>query len=308
MHIPVLLEETIKALDPKPGENFIDATFGWGGHAQAILERNAPGGLVLGLDRDKESLESFKASGKTPDKRLILENTSFAEIRRVASLHNLEQIDGALFDLGMSSWHLDESKKGFSFLKDEPLDMRFDTADPLTAARIVNEWPAADLEKIFKEYGEEEFARKAAKEIEKARRQKMIETTRQLAGVIGKALPAGSPELKRRSYSRIFQALRIAANRELENIDKGLAGAFEIMAPGGRLAVISFHSLEDRLVKTKFREWAGQGRAKLIFKKPVTPAPEEIGKNPRAKSAKLRAIVKTQETRNIEPLKRERKE
>lgn len=298
VHIPVLLEETIAVLDPKPGENFIDCTFGWGGHARAILEKNAPGGLVLGIDWDRESLENFKTKNKTLSGRLILENANFAQLGQITKLHNIKKIDGILFDLGMSSWHVDESKKGFSFSRDEPLDMRFDTANPATAARIVNEWPVAGLEKIFKEYGEEKFAKKIAKEIEKARRQKRIETTGQLTEIIRKALPSGSPNLKTRGYSRVFQALRIATNREFENIDNGLAGAFEILAAGGRMAVITFHSLEDRLVKAKFREWAVQGRARLVFKKPVTPGQEEIGRNPRARSAKLRAIVKIQESPN----------
>ncbi len=293
MHVPVLLDEVIAALDPRPGENFIDATFGWGGHSRAILEKNAPDGLVLGLDRDKESLDDFKTENGTIDGRLILENANFSDIRQAVARHNLEKIDGVLFDLGMSSWHVDESGKGFSFSRDEPLDMRFGSSDELTAAEIINGWSAGELEKIFKEYGQEKFSKRIAKNIEKSRRQKKIETTRQLAETIGKALPAGPENLKERSYSRIFQALRIAVNDELENIGKGLEEAFDILAPGGRLAAISFHSLEDRLVKTKFREWAVSGRAKLLFKKPVAPGENEVGRNPRAKSARLRAIVKS---------------
>ncbi len=289
-HIPVLLKETIELLDPKPNDNFIDCTFGRGGHSAAILEKTAPEGIVIGLDWDNESLESFldENRGKM-SQRLILENLNFAQVGQAAGIGRLKKIDGVLFDLGMSSWHVDESAKGFSFSKNEPLDMRYDRENPLTAARIVNEWSAPDLEKIFCDYGEEKRARKIANDIAKARSQKPIETTAQLAAIIARI--AGPQKVQ--SGARVFQALRIAVNREFENIEQGLDQAFGIMVPGARMAVITFHSLEDRIVKNKFRELVSQGKANLINGKPITPADEEVSRNPRARSAKLRAIVKT---------------
>jgi len=287
-HIPVLLEETIALLDPKSNENFIDCTFGRGGHARVLLEKTAPKGIVIGFDMDGDSLADYKANNAVPD-RLILENLNFADISRSEAVKSVVPISGILYDLGMSSWHIDESKKGFSFSKDEALDMRYDRNDPVTAASIVNEKPAAELERIFSEYGEERDSRKIAKAIEAARRQKRIENAGQLAAIISKI---AGPRQKNASLARIFQALRIAVNRELENVERGITGGFEVLAPGGRMAVITFHSLEDRIVKMKFRELAAAGRARLINEKPTAPGGEETAINPRSRSAKVRAIEK----------------
>ncbi len=288
MHIPVLLEEAIKALDPKPGQNFIDCTFGRGGHSRALLEKTAPDGIVVGLDWDGESLSSYKTANGV-EKRLLLENLNFADVARSLSARKLARIDGMIFDLGMSSWHIDESGKGFSFSKDEPLDMRYDSQNPVTAARIVNEESAESLDKIFSEYGQERAARKIAKAVESARRQKKIDTAGHLAAVIAKVVP---PAHRNAVLARIFQALRIEVNRELENIEKGIGDGFEMLALRGRMAVITFHSLEDRIVKIKFRELANAGRARAIFEKPVAAGEDEIKLNPRSRSAKLRAVEK----------------
>jgi 16S rRNA (cytosine1402-N4)-methyltransferase len=289
-HIPVLLEEAIAALDPKPNENFIDGTFGKGGHSKVLLEKTAPHGIVIGLDWDNESLEGFKREqAGAIDSRLILENLNFARMGEAAALKTVKKIDGILLDLGMSSWHVDESKKGFSFLKDELLDMRYDSENLMTAARIVNESSGGELERILKDYGEEKMARKIASEIVKARSQKKIETTSQLTAVIARI--ARSPQ-RIPSFARIFQALRIAVNHEFENIVNGLGQGFGMLAPGGRMAVITFHSLEDRIVKIKFREWETEGRARLINGKPIVPQAGEMARNPRSRSAKLRAIEK----------------
>jgi 16S rRNA (cytosine1402-N4)-methyltransferase len=294
VHIPVLLNESIAALDPKPNENFIDCTFGWGGHSLAILEKNEPKGLVIGLDWDRESLQKFKLMNPeaAANKRLILENINFAEIRQVAAAHKIERINGILFDLGMSSWHVDASQKGFSFSKDELLDMRYSANGETTAADIINSRSAADMEKIFEDYGQENYAKKIAKAVEKERRQKPIKTTGELVSIIESAIPRGPANYRKNSIARIFQALRIAVNSEFENIEKGISEAFDILSDGGRMAVITFHSLEDGIIKRMFREFADTGKAELINKKPIVPTSEEIDDNPRARSAKLRAIMK----------------
>jgi 16S rRNA (cytosine1402-N4)-methyltransferase len=287
-HIPVLLKETIAVLDPKPNENFIDCTFGWGGHSRAILEKTAPGGRVIGLDWDGQSLDCYKSANPVSG-RLVLENLNYANIRESAAVKTIAPINGILYDLGMSSWHIDESQKGFAFSKDEALDMRYDRNRETTAADIVNGAAAKDLERIFSEYGQERAAKKIAKAIEVARKQKKIETAGHLAAIVARIV---GPAQKNSALARIFQALRIEVNRELENVEKGLAEGFEVLAPGGRMAVITFHSLEDRIVKIKFREWADSGRARAISDKPIIPGEEEVRKNPRSRSAKLRAIEK----------------
>ena len=287
-HIPVLMKETIEILDPKPGQNFVDCTFGRGGHSRELLEKTAPDGIIIGLDWDGQSLESYKKNNIVPE-RLILEKLNYADIQNSQTVKDNYPISGMLYDLGMSSWHIDESSKGFAFSKDEPLDMRYDSQNPLTAARIVNEFMAQDLEKIFSEYGQEKDSKKITKAIVSVRRSKPIETAGQLAAVVSKVAP---PAHRNAALARIFQALRIAVNRELDNIEKGIGSGFELLAPGGRMAIITFHSLEDRIVKLKFRELVDSGRARPILEKPLAPQNEEIIINPRSRSAKLRAIEK----------------
>jgi len=288
VHIPVLLKETIEALDPKPNENFIDCTFGWGGHSLAILERNAPSGLVLGIEWDGQSLAALPEEvQKNP--RLMIENDSYANIAAIAKKNNFKMISGILFDLGMSSWHVDESKKGFSFSKDEPLDMRYAKDTQLTASRVINEYSVARLEDIFEDYGQERQAAKIARAIEKARISKQIASTAALVKLIETVVKRS---YVRPTLARIFQALRIEVNAEFANIFRGIDDGFEIMACGGRMAVITFHSREDGLVKRKFRELADLGAAKLLFAKPIVPKEEEVKNNPRSRSAKLRAIEK----------------
>lgn len=288
MHIPVLLKETIAALDPKPNENFIDCTFGWGGHSLAILEKIAPNGLVLGIEWDGRSLAALPRE-VTDNPRLTIENDSYANIAAIAKKHNFGKISGILLDLGMSSWHVDESKKGFSFSKDEPLDMRYADDTPLTAERIVNDYSAAKLEILFGDYGQERSAAKIARAIEKARIAKRIDSTAALAKIVE---AASGRSYTRSALARIFQALRIEVNAEFENIHRGIDDGFEMMDGGGRMAVITFHSLEDGIAKRKFRELSKLGRAKLLFAKPISPGEEEMKKNPRSRSAKLRAIEK----------------
>ena len=322
MHKPVLLKEVIKFLEPRPNQNFVDATLGEGGHALEILKLISPQGKVLGLDWDENVVQGLRLetrsisssrkgaweteppqvshiarrdrSGIEPQSldpvlghRLILRQGNFAQIEEIVSGENFKNVSGILFDLGFRTSQLDDGR-GFSYLSDEPLDMRYSSANSLTAAEVINTWPEQELERIFKEYGEERQAKKIARVIIESRGQKKITTSRELAEIINRI--SGSHRIK--TLARIFQALRIAVNRELENIDLGLEGAWHILEGGGRLAVISFHSLEDRLVKNFFNQKYKETGAKILTKKPVTPTMEEIQDNIKSRSAKLRVIIK----------------
>jgi len=286
-HIPVLQKEVIDYLDPKPNENFIDATIGEGGHTAAILEKNKPNGKVLGIEIDPEILEKFKFQD-----RLILVNDSYVNLKNIIEKYNFGPIKGILFDLGMSSWHLEESGRGFSFQKDEPLDMRYDESlkfkvqsSKLTAEEILNKWRGEELEKILREYGQERFAQGIAKKIIETRRIRPIKTTFQLVEIIKRATPSWYHHQRIHFATKTFQALRITVNNELENIKKGLEEALDVLGKGGRLVVISFHSLEDRIVKNFFQE----RKIEILTKKPIRPSLEEIKTNKRSRSAKLRA-------------------
>lgn len=282
-HIPVLKNEVIYYLEPKPNENFIDCTLGDAGHAKAILEKTAPNGKVLGIDWDKENIARLKKIEK-----LIAINDSFADLNRIIEKEKFHNVSGILLDLGFSSRHIEESGRGFSFLKNEPLDMRYNLENPKTAEKIVNFWAEADLEKIFREYGEEQFSRQITKEIVRARGKIQIKSTLQLLGIIKRGVPAWYQRGKIHFATKTFQALRIAVNGELDNLEKVLPQAVEVLNPGGKLAVISFHSLEDRIVKIFFKDLAKEGLINIKTKKPVQPQREEIINNPRARSAKLR--------------------
>lgn len=288
MHIPVLLNETVAALDPKPNEDFIDCTFGRGGHSLAILERTAPRGRILAIERDAESLNALPQELKGHS-RIVFAGASYADIGEIVRKKKFENVGGALFDLGMSSWHLEESGKGFAFSRDEPLDMRYDRKSPLTAADILNRFSAAELRNIFQNYGQERMAGKIAAAVEKERKKKEIATAGQLAEIIEKETGA---RRWRAAAARIFQALRIQVNREFEHIEKGIPAAFEIIGAGGRIAVITFHSGEDRIVKNIFKDLCRSGKAKAVYPKPIAPSEAEISQNPRARSAKLRALEK----------------
>lgn len=301
MHIPVLQKEVLKYLDPKPNENFVDCTIGEGGHTLAILEKNKPNGKVLGIEIDPVLYQKMRSRMVKIQNRLILVNDSFVNLKEIVKRENFENISGILFDLGMSSWHLEESGRGFTFLKNEPLDMRYVknlagsgilVKKDLTAERIVNEWPEEKIKKILKEYGEERFAKKIAEEIVKRRKIKKIETTFQLVEIIKKATPIWYHHKKIHFATRTFQALRIAVNDELNNLKKTLPQVLNVLNPNGRLVIISFHSLEDRIVKNFFKESFQKGLLKILTKKPIRPSEEEIKINPRSRSAKLRAGIK----------------
>ena len=293
MHIPVLQKEVIEYLDPKPNENFIDCTIGEAGHSLAILEKNGPKGKVLGIDRDPGVIKNIES--RIPNlefrKRLVLACDNFANLEEIVKKQNFKQVSGILFDLGMSSWHLEESGRGFSFLRNEPLDMRYNLENPLTAEKIVNYWSKSEIEKILREYGEERFAKKIAERIIESRA-KPIETTFQLIEIIKSVIPREYQVGRLHPATRTFQALRIAVNDELNNLEKTLPQAINVLNRGGRLVVISFHSLEDRIVKNFLKKCGGDADVKLITKKPIGPSKEEIIKNPRSRSAKLRSAIK----------------
>jgi len=284
MHIPVLQKEAIQYLDPQPNDNFIDATIGGGGHTAEILQKIAPKGKVLGIDWTQEAIRGIKKNSN-----LVLVCDNFANLAEIVKQQKFTKIKGVLMDLGYSSWHLEESGRGFSFQKKEPLDMRYNVQNQLTAEKIVNFWSKFEIERILEEYGEERFAQNIAEQIIEERKIKPIQTTNHLVEVVRKAVPRGYLNQRIHFATKTFQALRIAVNDELNNIQKALPQALQVLEPGGRLVVISFHSLEDRIVKNFFKNNLS---ISLLTKKPVIPTRQEIIINPRSRSAKLRAAIK----------------
>lgn len=293
IHIPVLTKQVLGLLNPSPNENFIDATIGRGGHAIEILKRTEPEGMVLGIDLDPSQIENSRLSTKKFRKRVILANDSYANLKRIIEKENFRLVDGILLDLGMSSWHIEDSGKGFSFNKNEVLDMRYSPQNTLTAEKIINEYPENEIERILREYGEEKFSRQIAEEIIEKRKIKKIHSTFELKFIIEKAMPLKFMKGRINFSTRTFQALRIAVNGELDNLKEFLPNALEILNSGGRLAVISFHSLEDRIVKNFFKNKEKEKLVKVLTKKPIIAEPNEVLKNPRSRSAKLRVIIKS---------------
>lgn len=289
IHKPVLLNEVLEYLDPKPDENFIDCTVGEGGHAQALLEKTGPGGKVLGIDLDPRQIESSKLQLAQFQERAILTNDSYTSLKDIVKIKNFGAVNGILIDLGMSSAQLEGRPGGFSFKLDQGLDMRYnDEKQYLTAEKIVNEYPYEKIEEILREYGEEKFSKKIAKNIIEQRKKGRIKTTFELIEIIKDATPSQYWRGKIHYATRAFQALRIAVNDELNNLERVLPDALSILQPGGRLVVISFHSLEDRIVKNFLKN----SQIKILTKSPVTASPGELKNNPRARSAKLRAGIK----------------
>ncbi len=289
MHKAVLLNEVLTHLNPHPDQNFIDATYGFGGHSGALLKMNGPQGKILGIEADPVVYQHALSGEREP--RLILVNDSFTHIRKIAREKKLHPVNGILFDLGFSSWHVEHSGRGFSFHKDEPLDMRYNPRlQKTSAAELVNRLSEEDLFELFRTYGEERFARKIARAIRETRRERRILTSGHLSDVLVGISRGRSSRLH--PATKVFQALRIAVNRELEDIETALPEAFDALDYGGRLVVISFHSLEDRIVKKFFREMRNEKKAEILTKKPVRPTREEIRENPRSRSARLRAIIK----------------
>lgn len=295
IHKPVLLKETIEILSPMPGEFFIDGTFGAGGHSEAILEKIGPGGKLLGIDWDAVAIKRFKIEKlKDWGKNLILVQGNYVNIPEILKEINKAdpsiplRVNGLIIDLGLSSNQLENSGKGFSFMKDEILDMRFDSeGGARTAGEIINSLSEKELADIFWKYGEERNSRKIVRGIIEKRRKSRIKTTFELAEVVENAV---SRRGKIHPATKVFQALRIYVNDELGNLERLLENLGGILKPQGRAAIISFHSLEDRLVKNYFRDMAKSGRAEILTKKPIVPSQEEIKNNQRSRSAKLRGI------------------
>jgi len=287
-HIPVLVQEVVTLLDPKPNNILVDATVGLGGHAIKLLERLGAQGRLIGIDQDEQALQSAREYLKQYQDRLVLVRGNFRNlIQLVPSDIGSQGVDGILIDLGVSSLQLDEPTRGFSFLHNAPLDMRMDAGgSDLTAADIVNQANFTELVRILQEFGEEPKAENIVKRILEFRKRRPITTTFDLVEVVG-----GRPG-KIHPATRVFQALRIATNQELQALSEVLPQAIELLRSGGKLAVISFHSLEDRIVKNFFKNQATGGRIKLLSKKAIAPSWEERKRNPRSRSAKLRIVEK----------------
>jgi len=289
MHQPVLLKEVLEYLNPKPNQNFIDATVGDGGHAGAILEKTGPNGKLVAIDRDSESITRAKSNLSMFGGRVTFINDSFGNISEIVKNSKIRLISGILFDFGMSSSQLENSGRGFSFQKDEILDMRFNAKTPVTAEDIVNEYSEKELAEIFKKLGEEPYALKIAAAIIDARRKNRIKTTKELVRIIEKVARRRG---RLHPATLIFQALRIEVNGELKEIEYALNVIPEILNKNGRAAFVSFHSLEDRLIKNWSKDSKRQGIIEILSEKPITASLEEIKINPRSRSAKLRAVKK----------------
>ena len=306
-HVPVLLDECLEGLSIKPDGIYVDGTLGGGGHASAVCERLSGSGTLIGIDRDRDAID---AAGKRLENypcRKIFVNRNYSDIKEILKDNGIDSIDGALLDLGVSSFQLDNAERGFSYMNDAPLDMRMNRDDSLTAKDVVNGYSRADLTRIISAYGEERWASRIASFIEEARKEKPIETTGELTEIIKAAIPASARRTGPHPAKRTFQAIRIEVNEELTRLEKALEDFCDVLSPGGRLCVISFHSLEDRIVKDVMARRADPctcppdipvcvcGKVadiKKITRKPVVPSEEEQEDNPRARSAKLRICEK----------------
>ena len=302
-HVPVLLNECLEGLAIDPAGTYLDGTAGGGGHSREIARRLSTGRLIS-LDQDPDAVAAATERLKGLPATVIRAN--FRDARRALAEQGVDALDGALLDLGVSSHQLDDGERGFSYLQDAPLDMRMSQAGP-TAADLVNTASREELARILREYGEEPYAWAIAGRIVRQREQAPFATTLELAGAIASALPPAVRRKDKNPARRSFQAIRIAVNGELDALSEGLDEIFDLLAPGGRFAIITFHSLEDRLVKTRFRQWAtactcppeypvcvcgGKAKAKLINRKPIEAAPDEQQANRRSRSAKLRVVEK----------------
>lgn len=304
-HIPVLKNETIELLNIKDNGIYVDGTIGGAGHSKAI-EQKAKIKMLVGIDQDIEALETAKKNLSDYD-NVIFVNDNFKNIDEVLSRLKIVKVDGILVDIGVSSYQIDSAERGFSFRMDARLDMRMSRSNPFSAYKLVNEYSEEDLIRVIRDYGEEKFAKSIARHIIKAREEKPIETTKELENIILSSVPRYKGQDGRSNVQRTFQAIRIEVNGELDALQEFIDKAVEFLKPGGRLAIISFHSLEDRIVKQKFRELSTgcicppdfpicvcghKAVAKLITKHPVEATQEELSVNPRSAPAKLRVIEK----------------
>ena len=284
-HIPVMVEEVMTFLRCEPGRTYVDATLGGGGHALEILKRAAPDGMVIGMEWDEEALSEAKKELMPFGERVKIFRENFIHL---PDLIQAESVDGMLFDLGLSSFQVEKEGRGFSFKGEGPLDMRMDQRMEQTAADLVNHLSLEELEYILFHYGEESWAKKIAKAIVLEREREPIETTQMLRKIIHRAIPRRFHSRRIDPATKTFQAFRIKVNDELENLRKILGIGWTLLKKGGRMCIISFHSLEDRMVKETFRKLESEGKVHVLTKKPVTPSEEERRRNPRSRSAKLR--------------------
>ena len=306
-HRSVLLQECIDALNIRPDGIYLDGTLGGAGHSSQIARRLTEGGRLIGVDRDRTALAAAKERLAPYADRVTLVHSNFAEIDAILDSLGIPAVDGMLFDLGVSSPQLDDASRGFSYMADAPLDMRMDKDDALTAGEVVNTWPQGELRRILYDYGEERYAPQIAAAICRAREKAPVETTLELVDIIRSAMPAQALREKQHPAKRSFQAIRIAVNDELGAVSRMMQAAVGRLNPGGRLAVITFHSLEDRIVKSEMQQ-AARGctcppefpvcvcgkkpLVKLVTRKPIVSGPAELEENPRARSAKLRVAEK----------------
>jgi len=295
-HIPVLPKETIEFLNPLPGEIFVDCTLGGGGHAEKILEKLKGKGRLIGIDCDLEAIEEGKKRLKKFGDQVVFINDNFINLKNILWTLKIPQVDGILFDLGVSSHQLEVPYRGFSFGekgKDAPLDMRMNLVQSFSAYDVINFYPEKKLRELFFKLGEEPFGGKIAREIVRERERKKIRTCGELLDLIRRVTPPDYRFSRRGHWaSKIFRAIRMEVNQELPNLEETLPQALEALKSGGRLVVISFHSLEDRIVKHQFRKWEAAGLVEILTRKKVTATAKEILENPRADSARLRAIRK----------------
>ncbi|WP_366924811.1 16S rRNA (cytosine(1402)-N(4))-methyltransferase RsmH [Metallumcola ferriviriculae] len=306
-HRSVMLQECMELLKIKPNGIYFDCTLGGGGHGEAIAEKLNDQGLLVGLDQDEDALEAAEGRLQQYSDKVKIVRSNFRYLGQVAADLGITQIDGFLFDLGISSYQVDQADRGFSYQQEAPLDMRMDKQQVTNAGTLVNELSEAHLAEIIKNYGEERWAARIASFIVNFRANQHIETTTQLVDIIKKAIPAGARKAGPHPAKRTFQALRIAVNSELDVISEALKQGVGLLSPRGRIVVISFHSLEDRIVKQTFRDMAQsckcppgfpvctcgvQKQVRIVTSKPVIPSEEEVNANPRARSAKVRAAEK----------------
>jgi 16S rRNA (cytosine1402-N4)-methyltransferase len=308
-HTPVMVSEVLEFLRPEKGKVIVDGTLGAGGHAEAILERITPGGRLIGIDRDPEAIAAAEERLGEMAQAVSYHCENFRGLQSVLDGEGISEVDGILLDLGVSSMQLDDATRGFSFRHDGPLDMRMGPDADWTAAEIINEETEDELARILFRYGEERWARRIAQFIVEARERRPIRTTGELEQVVKDAVPAGARRGKKHPARKTFQALRIAVNHELEDLKEGIADGTECLAPAGRIVVLTYQSLEDRIVKSTFNSLAkgtdyppGFPLAppeptmfEVLTRKPVRPTPEEIEENPRSRSAKLRAAMRKSE-------------
>ena len=306
-HIPVLFEEIMTIMAPKPGELFVDCTLGGGGHSKGFLERTGPDGRLIGIDQDVNALAAAQKNLSIFDGRVTFVHSNYENLDMILNQYAADGVDGILFDIGVSSYQLDEKDRGFSYMQDAPLDMRMNQQQGLSAWQVVNTYEEQELHRILKEYGEERWAKRIAQFIVEFRGKKPIDTTGELVDVIKRAIPKSAREEGSHPAKRTFQAIRIEVNNELGVLEETIAVAAKHLKKGGRLGIITFHSLEDRIVKEKFRSLASDcicppelpfcqcdkiSEVKILTRKPVVASIEELQENSRAKSAKFRAVEK----------------